>query len=366
MSVKASVVSNFLNNWAQISWAESYDNVGLLVGEPDTEVNAVLVCLDVSPEVIEEAIERQCQMVVAHHPVIFKGLHKITGAQYTERLVLKAIRHGICIHAIHTNLDNSFFGVNQTLALKLGFKPTQVLRPFRGNLEKLVTYAPVSSTESVLQAMFAAGAGSLGGYKECSFVLEGKGIFLPTANTNPAIGEKGIRNAVAEKRIEVLIRKESTQKVIDALKQAHPYEEVAYDCIPLSNTDLELGSGMLSMLPEPLSENELLAQIKQVLQVPFVKHSPKLNRIVEKVAICGGSGSFLIEDAKASGAQVYITSDLKYHDYFKADNQLLLVDAGHYETEQFTSELIAEKLRSEFDTFAVLLTETNTNPISYG
>lgn len=357
-------ICHALDNWANPSWAEDYDNVGLLVGRPETAVTQVLVSLDVTESIVEEAAQQGCQLIIAHHPLIFKGLKKLTGRHWVERTVMLALEKGIAIYAIHTNLDNAVWGVNAQLGKVLGLQQLEILRPFQGRLQKVITYVPEDYVELVRTAMFSAGGGQIGKYDECSVSVDAMGTFRPKEGADPFSGELGKRSEQAEKRLEVLVRDTDIAAVVKAMKAAHPYEEVAYECIPLSNEDQDRGAGMIGSLPQAMGENEFISHCKKQLQLPVLRHTALNGRKIERVAFCGGSGSFLLGDALAKRADAYLTGDLKYHEFFEADGRLLLADIGHFEGEQYTQQLLVEKLRS-FATFAVRLAQTPTNPIFY-
>ena len=354
-----------LHEWVPASWAESYDNVGLLVGKREAAVREVLVSLDVTEDIIEEAVEQDCQLIVAHHPPIFKGVKRLTSDHWVERTVIKAIEKGIGILVAHTNLDNASDGVNARLGQKLGLSDLRILRPFQGRLLKLVTYVPVDHLEKVREGLFAAGAGQVGDrYDECSFVTQGKGSFRPGTKADPFSGSIGVRSVEDEFRLEVILKDSEQGSVLSALNDCHPYEEVAYELLRIVNADADRGAGMIGVLERPLKPEELFARIKEALKIPVIRHSQVLGRPIRTVAFCGGSGFFLLEDAVSAAADVFLTSDIKYHDFFEADKRILLADIGHYEGEQYSCELLVEKLRS-FATFAVRLSEKPTNPISY-
>ncbi len=344
---------------------ESYDNAGLLTGNARATCTGVLVCLDVTEAVIAEAVSRQCNLVVAHHPLIFKGLKRITGKNYVERTLLAAIRADVAVYAIHTNLDNVLSGVNGRMARQLNLTALRPLQPLEQTLRKLSFYVPVTHAESVRSALFTAGAGHVGNYSECSFNTAGEGTFRPGAGSNPFVGEPGQRHTEAEIRVEMILQYWKEQQVLEALFRAHPYEEVAYEIFPLANTVSQLGSGLLGRLPEPVSETEFLNLLKSAFRLPLVRHTALLNRPVQTVALCGGAGSFLLPRALGAGADVMVTADLKYHEFFDADHRLLLADIGHYESEQFTIDLIFDVLKEKYPTFAVLKTDVRTNPVHY-
>ncbi len=352
-----------LEEWAPRSLQEEYDNCGLQVGDTKAEVSSALIALDCTEAVVEEAVARGCQLIVCHHPVIFRGLKSITGRTYVERTILAAIRNNIAIYAIHTNLDNVISGVNGEIAQRLGLKPLHVLEPKPGQLRKLVVFVPASHAETVRAAMFGAGGGGIGAYDECSFNLEGTGTFRAGEGTDPFLGEQGKRHEEQEVRVEMIYRPELEGAILQAMQSAHPYEEVAYDSYPLQNVDRTVGAGLIGEWDEPLEEMDFLEKLKQVFQVKAVRHTALLGKPVRRVALCGGSGAFLLKKAIAAGADAYLTGDIKYHEFFDADGRLLLADIGHYGSEQYTMNLIQRKFSEKLPTFAVRLTDTVTDPI---
>ncbi|RYE24278.1 MAG: Nif3-like dinuclear metal center hexameric protein [Sphingobacteriales bacterium] len=352
--------------FAPAVYQESYDNSGLQVGDPNMEVTGVLLTLDVTEAIVAEAMERNCNMIVAHHPLLFSGLKRISGRNYVERVVIKTIKHDIAIYAAHTNLDNVHNGVNARIAAKLGLKETSVLMPMTSTLRKLHTFVPAAAADKVRDAMFAAGAGSVGAYKECSYNVAGSGTFKPGADTHPAIGTpNGPRETVDEVKIEVLIGKHNEHAVLKAMMDAHPYEDVAYDIVALNNINQELGAGMIGKLKQPLSEADFLSLLKSNMKADCIRHTALAGKKVEKIAICGGSGSFLLKDAINAGADVFVTADFKYHQFFDAEGKIVIADIGHYETEQFTVEIFEEILKDKFRNFAILLSNLSTNPVNY-
>ncbi|GGF07043.1 Nif3-like dinuclear metal center hexameric protein [Hymenobacter cavernae] len=350
---------------APLAYQESYDNAGLQCGDPRAEVKGVLITLDCTPAVVEEAIRRGCNVVVAHHPVVFKPLKRLTGANEVEQTMIKAIKNDVAIYAAHTNLDNVLAGVNRKLAQKLGLEKLRILDPKSGLLAKLAVYTPPEYAEQVVEALYAAGAGQIGNYHDCSFRFPGLGTFTPGPDTNPFQGEPGSAERTDEVRVEVLLPLHRQRAILSAMRAAHPYEEVAYDLIRLENEHQEVGSGMIGELPKALSPNEFRAHLRQNLGVPVVKHTA-FDKPIRKVALCGGAGSFLTSKARAAGADAYVTADLKYHEFFGAEGQLMLCDVGHFESEQFTGELFQDLLTANFTSnFAVLIAETPTNPVRY-
>jgi len=354
-----------IENFAPLAYQESYDNCGLLTGNKEQEITGAILCLDCTEAVVEEAIQKKCNLIIAHHPIIFGGLKKLNGNNYVERTVIKAIQNNIAIYACHTNLDNVKLGVNKKIANKIGLINTQILAPKKSLLKKLVTFVPAAYLTKVQESLFNAGAGNIGNYDSCSFVLEGIGSFRGNENSNPFIGEKGKLSLEKETRLELIFETINESQILSALKQNHPYEEVAYDIYQLENTYQNIGSGMVGELEKPVSEIELLELLKSTFKLKLIKHTPLLNKSIKKVALCGGSGSFLLKNAINSKSDIYISSDFKYHEFFDAENQILVADIGHYESEQFTPEIFYEIISNKFPTFASYLTETNTNPVNY-
>ena len=361
-----SQITDHLERLAPPAWQESYDNAGLLTGSPGWDCRGVLVSLDTTEEVVLEARARGCNLVVSHHPIIFGGLKKITGKNYVERAVISAIKNDIALYAIHTNLDNmAIEGVNGRIADKLGLVDRKVLAPKAATLCKLICWVPVGYMETVRAALFAAGAGNIGGYSECSYSVEGTGTFKGAEGTQPFVGEIGRRHEEKEARLEVILPVHLVRPVIAAMVAAHPYEEVAYDVIPLANTADGIGAGLVGELESPLEEEALLGRLCALFQVPVVRHTRLTGKPVKKVAVCGGAGSGLISNALSAGVHFYITSDVKYHEFFDANDRMVLADIGHFESEQYTVDLLIDVLREKFSNFAVLKSDTRTNPVHY-
>lgn len=354
-----------LEAFAPPAFQESYDNCGILTGNVETDCTGALFTLDCTEAVVQEAIQNNCNLVIAHHPILFSGLKKITGATYVERTIILAIQNSICIYAMHTNLDNVIGGVNAMLASKIGLNKLKILAPKAGLLSKLVTYVPEKHHQKLLEALFKAGCGNIGNYSHCSFNSKGTGTFMGNSETNPFSGEPEKLSVDPEVKIETVFYTYQKSKVIKALLDNHPYEEVAYDVFQ-NNTDNQLiGSGLMGELPEEMDQNAFLNLIKNNLKLKFLKHTHFTKKSIKKVAVCGGSGVFLLKNAINSGADAFLTSDIKYHEFFDADNKLLLIDAGHYETEQFTPEIFYNIIQNKFPTFAIRLSKINTNPVNY-
>lgn len=344
---------------------EEYDNAGLLTGNPAWECTGVLCTLDSTEAIIEEAIQKKCNLIIAHHPIIFKGVKKINGKNYVEKTIIAAIKNDIAIYAIHTNLDNVISGVNSSLASRLGLMNCAVLTSKDAALMKLFTFVPLAYADKVREAIFDAGAGHIGKYSECSFGMDGTGTYKAGEGTDPFAGKIGIRHSESETKIEVLFPTHLEKDIIRALKSVHPYEEVAYDLIKLTNEHPGIGAGLIGQLPQPDNESAFLSKLKELFGLKVIRHSALRGKPIQKVALCGGAGSFLISKALALGADVFVTADLKYHEFFDANDRLVICDIGHYESEQFTISLLAEILRQKFPTFAVLKPDTQTNPVYY-
>ena len=362
--MKISDLTSYIQNIAPLSLQEDYDNAGLILGDPSWECTGILCTLDVTEEVVEEAIRKKCNCIVAHHPLIFRGLKKITGDTQVEKTVIAAIRNNIAVYAAHTNLDNIINGVNGKIADKLGLRNRRVIDHKTSVLQKLFTVVPAAGLDKVRDALFAAGAGDISSYTECSFTHPGMGTFKPGEGTDPYSGVVGVRQNEAEIKLEVILPAYKRNAVLQALFRAHPYEEVAYDLVNLANNHDATGSGIIGDV-DPVSEEEFLTILNRTFNNGAIRHSPYTGKKVARIAVCGGAGSFLIPKALSLGADAYVTGDVKYHEFFGAEARMLLCDIGHYESEQFTTDLFIELLEQKFPTFAVLKSEIRTNPVHY-
>jgi dinuclear metal center YbgI/SA1388 family protein len=358
-------ITNFLETLAPLSLKESYDNAGLIVGNPQTDVTGILVTLDSTETIVEEALSKGCNLIVAHHPIVFKGLKKLNGKNYVERTVMQAIKNDVAIYATHTNLDHVVGGVNFMIAERLGLQNVHILAPKNDVLMKLVIFIPVENTQNVLDALYNAGVGQIGNYDHCSFQVRGTGSFRPNQNANPHIGTVNTDEAVIENRIEVIFPAYLENQVMAALRNAHPYEEVAHYLTLLQNQHQEVGAGAVGNLPEALSVHDFLAYLKQNMNLNVIRHTALVKATIQKIAVCGGAGSFLLNDAVRAEADVFITADFKYHEFFDADGRIIICDIGHYESEVFTKELLQRYLSKKFPNFATILSETITNPVNY-
>ena len=363
--MKVKDVISILEELAPLSHSEDFDNTGLLVGDKNAKVSGILVTLDTLESIVDEAIINNCNLIVSFHPIVFSGLKKITGSNYVERVMIKAIKNNIAIFAIHTALDNSWNGVNAMICEKLGLINRNILIPKRDTIQKLLTYVPVDYEVRVREALFNAGAGNIGNYSNCSFNLEGTGSYKGNEDSNPVIGKKGEIRYEKEVQIGLTFQKHLKSEVLRALFKSHPYDEVAYEVTTLENINQQIGMGMIGELKKPLPEKEFLDFLKINMNTSCIRHSNLTNKNITKVAVLGGSGSFAIEAAKQAKADAFITADLKYHDFFKAENKIILADIGHYESEQFTKDLLVSFLNKKISTFAIILSQINTNPITY-
>jgi len=354
-----------LEKLAPPSLQESYDNSGLIVGDKSQKVTGVITCLDCIEAVVEEAIAKKCNLIVAHHPIVFRGLKSLTGKNYIERTILKAIKNDIAIYAIHTNLDNVMHGVNGVFADALQLQNQRILAPKSAILRKIVVYVPENDLDTVKNAMFATGGGTIGAYDECSYAVKGEATFRPGDETNPYIGSQGKRSTVVENRLEIVYPNYLERSIVEAMKTEHPYEEVAYDIFKIENESKQIGAGMIGELKEEVDTMTFLKSLKITMEASLVRYTHITTDKIKKVAICGGSGSFLLADAKRQGADIFITGDFKYHEFFDAENQIIIADIGHFESEHLTIRYLADSIRENFTTFAILLTQVNTNPINY-
>lgn len=358
-------VCHWMEEIAPLSLQESYDNAGLQVGDSNQEVTGALLTIDVTEAVIAEALEKGCNLIIAHHPLLFKGLKQITGANYVQRCVVSAIRNHLAIYAAHTNLDSVAGGVSRKMAEKLALKDCRVLAPSFDQLIKLVTFVPLSKVDEVREALFEAGAGTMGNYDACSFNVEGIGTFRANDGAHPFVGKLHEWHHEKEMRIEVIVSAAQQTSVEKALLEAHPYEEPAYDWIPLRNRSSQTGLGIIGTLAEPQTESVFLKKLKEVFHLSVIRHSPLQGKVIQKIALCGGSGASLLPEALRANADIYISADFNYHEFFDADNRTIIADIGHYESEQFTKELLQEQLQKKMPTFALHLSTSLTNPAQY-
>ncbi|MCU7548710.1 Nif3-like dinuclear metal center hexameric protein [Chitinophagaceae bacterium LB-8] len=358
-------VISIIESFAAPELQEDYDNAGLITGNPQWTCSGVLCSLDATLEIVLEAKQKGCNLVVAHHPIVFRGMKRLNGRSYVEQTIIEAIKSDIAIYAAHTNLDNVIKGVNGKIAAKLKLKNCKILQPKNRMLRRLITFAPVDKAGQIQQALFDAGAGHIGNYSECSFNSEGQGTFKAEQGADPYVGEIGERHYEKETKIEVVFPFYLQRQVLKSLLDHHPYEEVAYDIFTMENSHDQIGSGMIGELEEAIPEADFLKIVKDAFGVEVIRHTALRGQPVKRVAVCGGAGSFLIRRALQQKADFYITADVKYHEFFDAEGQMVLADIGHYESEQYTVELLYDLLVEKIPNFAVLKTGLNTNPVRY-
>ncbi len=364
MSIAISDIIREIETFAPLTYQENYDNTGLIIGNASEPCIGVLCTLDITEEVIHEALQYNCNLIISHHPLIFSPIKKINGKNYTERCIIKSITNNLHIYAAHTNADNVLAGVNYEIAKKLNLTNIKILQAKNKILKKLITFVPASHLQQVQNALFDAGCGHIGNYDKCSFFTDGKGTFRGNEKTHPFLGEKGKLSTEPEIRIETIFEAYQESKVISALLSSHPYEEVAYDIYSLDNYHTKIGSGIIGEFEEELNTKTFLDLIKKTFNQPLIRYTP-YDKAIKKIALCGGSGSFLLHSAIQQSAHAFISSDFKYHQFFDAENKIMIADIGHFETEQFTPEIFHRIIKNKFPNFAVLLSKINTNPIKY-
>jgi dinuclear metal center YbgI/SA1388 family protein len=363
--MKLKDLCSFLDSAIPLSFQEDYDNSGLQVGQPDSEIKSALICLDVTNEVLDEAGYSGCDVIISHHPLIFRAIKRLSGTTLTEKLLLKAVKQDVAVYSAHTNLDVIGNGVSRKMAEKLKLKNVKPLSPLKNRLSKLVTFIPESHVDKVRDAIFTAGAGVIGNYDGCGFTVQGTGSFRGNEGTKPFVGDKGKIHYENEVRFETIMLSYLKDKVIKALLESHPYEEVAYDIYPLENDNADIGLGCIGDLPEPVEETVLLRDLKTVFSAGGIRYSRPAGRKITRVALCGGAGGSLIHDALVSGADAYITSDVRYHSFFESGNKMIIIDIGHYESEKSSAEILYDLIIKKFPKFAVRFSEVNTNPVNY-
>ncbi|MDR0768851.1 MAG: Nif3-like dinuclear metal center hexameric protein [Dysgonamonadaceae bacterium] len=363
--MKISQIIIELENYAPLSIQETFDNSGLQIGDTSREARGVLLSLDVTEKVVEEAINMNCNLIISHHPLLFKPVKKITGKTYTERCIIKACKHDIVVYASHTNMDNAFGGVNYHLARKIGLQNVRALSPKKDCLLKLVTFVPETHAEMLRNALFNAGAGQIGNYDSCSFNASGYGSFRAGNNTHPYVGNINELHTEPEIRIETIVPTYKKQATLRALLSAHPYEEPAYDFYSIENDWRQIGSGIVGELPAPEDEKLFLQKLKTIFNLETLKHSPFTGKPIKKVALCGGSGAFLIPDAIACDTDIFITGEARYNDYYDVENHILLAVIGHYESEVAVKEIFYDIIIKKIPNVTVHLSTVNTNPVNF-
>lgn len=363
--MKIKDVIQCIEDYAPLRYQEDFDNSGLIVGDAETETNSALLCIDITEEIVDEAISKNINFIISHHPVVFFGLKKFTGKNSTQRIIAKAIKNDISLYAAHTNMDNIAGGVNTKICEKIGLVDCKILLPKKNELVKIAVYVPESYSEKILNAMLAAGAGNIGAYSDCSFCTKGKGTFKAGENTNPFIGEKGKLHTEDEIKIEVIATKNDLPKIKNAILKNHPYEEVAYDIYNIDNEYKNAGSGMIGNLPKPMTHDEFYKMLKNIFYLKIIRSTKPVSASISRVAVCGGAGSFLLNDAIANQADIFVSGDFKYHQFFDAENKITIADIGHFESEQFTTEIFCDIIKKNLSNFAAQIAQKNINPIIY-
>ncbi len=363
--MKLKEITSILEEMAPLAYAEDFDNVGLLVGNPDLTIRGILVCHDALESVIDEAASKNCNLIVCFHPILFSPIKKLTGKNYVERSIIKAIKNDIAIFAVHTALDNHMNGVNKIICDALGIKNTKILIPKKNFIQKLTTFTIPENALEVRNALFDAGAGNIGNYDNCSFSSQGIGTYMGNEKSDPAIGGQFEFVESNEIKIEVTFERHLQSKILKALYRSHVYEEVAYEIYTLENDHQNIGLGMIGQLDEPMKTQEFLEFVKETMQCGSVRHSAFIAKTVQKVAVLGGSGSLAIKNAIQAGADVFLTADLKYHNFYEAENQIVVADIGHFESERYTKNYIVDFLTEKIPNFAIVLSDENTNPVKY-
>ena len=353
-----------LERFAPLPLQDGFDNSGLQIGLTDVEATGALLCLDVTESIIDEATDLGYNLIISHHPLIFKGLKSITGRDYIERCIIKAIKNNIVIYAAHTNLDNAYGGVNYKIAELIGLSDVQALLPKDNIFLKLCVYVPKEHAENVRVALFEAGCGHIGNYDSCSFNQIGEGSFRALDAANPFVGEVNTLHFEDEIKIDTVFPSYKKKEVLTALFSSHPYEEPAFDFISLQNTFSKIGSGVIGTLTNPIKDVDLLNSIKEKFNVNCLKYNRLENKTVCRIAICGGSGAFLLQQAINSQADVFITGEIKYHDYFGHDD-ILMAEIGHFESEQYTNNLLYSLIHDSFPVLPIKISSVNINPIKY-
>ncbi len=371
MSVRCQQIFDWIEEWADPALAEDWDHIGNLVGSPADSVSRVLVTLDVTDEVIAEAIDENVNLIVAHHPLFRDPIPYLRSDLFSSSRVYRLIQKGISLYAAHTNLDAAPGGINDVLADLLGLRDVEILFPtYEENLYKIVVFVPLGHEERVREAISARGGGWIGNYSDCTFQTEGVGTFRPLEGTKPFIGETGELERVRETRIETIAPQKKLSDLLKNMIAAHPYEEVAYDIYPLKNTGTKAGLGRIGRLPESLALADFARKVKDSLGLGMVRITGDPQRSVSKIALCGGGGMSLLEQAIKCDADLYLTGDIRHHGALDAlDRGIALVDGGHYGTERVIVPVLADYLQKKAkeagEGLTVLVSQINTDPFSY-
>ena len=354
-------LTTFIEDKFPLSQQESYDNCGLIVGDPKKTVKKVLLALDCTEQVIKEAKLKKADVIITHHPLMFSSINKLTANDYEGSLIIKLIKSDIALYAVHTNLDNSINGINKYLALKLGLKNLQILVGKEKTFKKIITFVPKAYSQKVITALSAAKAGNIGLYSHCAFVTEGSGCFKPEKGAKPFLGELSKINQVEEVKLEMVFASENQKMIENSLKKAHPYEQPAFDIIELANPNPDIGAGIYGDLPAQINTAEFLKLVKTKLNLSYIRQSNSAKKFISKVAICSGAGFFVFEQAKRLNVDALVTSEIKHHEFLAAENNILLCDIDHHEGE-IAAVNILDQILQKLENIDTLISKHNLSP----
>jgi len=359
-------VTQFLEQKFPLYLQEDFDNCGVQCGDVRQEITGAMVCFEMSEQVIDEAIAEGCNLVISHHPLILKrGITKILPTDRVGAMICKALAHNMVLYSMHTNIDSGVGGGNDVFAEKLNLQNVKVLEPHKGLYRKLVVFVPKENAEALKSALFEIGCGVQGNYDSCGYTVHGQGQFRPLKGANPHIGEENQLEHVEEERIEMIYPTGLQRTVVQAIYEHHPYEEPAFDLLPLENESRTIGLGRIGELPKVMPVSEFLECLKDKLGFEHCRYAGDTTKMIHKVAVCGGGGSSFIDLAIASGADAYVSGDFKYHDFFKSHSGTLLVDIGHYEGEYFIKNIIHQQIKENFTNFAALISKMEKVEVKY-
>ena len=362
-------IIKYLEDWAPKGIAWEKDNVGLQVGDPKIKIRNIILSLDLNEEVVDSAIKENCNLIITHHPLLFYPLKDLDFSKSKKAIMIeKMIKNDITLYSAHTNLDFTKHGVSYQLAKRLSLRNIKFLKNLSNNQVKLSVFVPLAHLDKVSDAIYQAGGGIIGEYSNCSFRTSGKGTFSGSVQSNPSIGKKGVVETVEEVKLEVLVDQWKLSHVISSIKIAHPYEEIAYDVYPLLKENVNYGIGAIGELNKQMIPGEFLKLVSSKLNVPAFRYTKNGRKKIKTVAVCGGSCSELIDEAMKQKADAFITADLKYHSFQDAEGNILLIDAGHYETEVPVLDEIKhrlEKLLIKNKKIRVLKFRGSTNPVVF-
>lgn len=359
-------VTQFLESRFPLYLQEDFDNCGVQCGNVNNEISGAMVCFEMTEKIIDEAISKNCNLVISHHPLILKrGITKIVPSDRVGAMICKALANNMVLYSMHTNIDSGEGGGNDVFAEKLGLSDVKVMAPVKGLYRKLVVNVPAEHSEKLKEALFKIGCGQQGNYQKCSYSTLGKGQFEPNGEAKPFIGTQNNLEKVEEERIEMIYPAYLQHAVIQAIYENHPYEEPAFDLFSLENTERKVGLGRIGELPEEMDCKEFFSYLKEKLNLEHLRYCGDEGKKIRRVAVCGGGGAGFIDTAIALNADAYVSGDFKYHDFFKSHSGTVLVDIGHYEGECFIKNIIFNLLKEKFTTFAVLSSEFENLNVKY-